>query len=201
MCKAHDDLMKSIFLFFICLFTAPVASWAHTYLQVVGEPDVQIYLNDELQGTSNRNDGGLHLKITPGQYAVKAVKPGYLPQQTTIKLEKGDVKIWNLRAFEPQKGQAARERTEAPRKGHGSLTIYSNPNACEIILVTASNSQASWQKKQARWQAQKIPSGKYTVKAKAWGKTLSYDLEIRPDGGAVLYFDFKVGAASLRSEF
>jgi hypothetical protein len=195
--------MKPAFLFFICLFITPLASWAHTYLQVIGEPGAEIYLNDKLQGTTNLNDGGFHLKISPGRYAVKAIKPGYLPQQTKITLKKGDVKVWNLNAFVPQKGQAARAlaKASATNAGHGSLTIYSNPNECEIVLVSSSNSRASWQKKQARWQAQKIPAGQYTVKAKARGKTLSYDLKIRPNGGAVLYFDFKVGAASLRSEF
>jgi hypothetical protein len=158
-------------------------------------------LNDKLLAKSNWADGGLNLKISPGNYHLEAKKLGFKPQTTEVSLKKSDVKLWELAPFIPLKGAAARALADklAQQPQAGSLTIYSKPNECVITLVSALDSKASWPKKQKRWQAQKIPVGKYTVKAQAWGQTLSYDLEIHPMDAAVLYFDFKAGAASLRN--
>ena len=183
--------------------TAPLATIAHTYLQVICEPGVDIYLNGERQGSSNWADGGLHLKISPDDYHVEAKKAGYKSQSTTISLKKSDVKVWELKPFTPLTEQATAKSPpqQAVQHKSGSLTIYSKPNECEITLINVSGSQASWMKKEKRWQAQKIPSGKYTVKTKALGKILSYDIQIHPAEGAILYFDFSAGAASLRKVF
>jgi hypothetical protein len=192
--------MKNFWLLFICLLTAPLTTMAHTYLQIICEPGVDIYLNDQFLAKSNWADGGLHIKISPGNYHLEAKKAGFKSQKMEVSLKKSDVKLWELAPFAPLKG-AARAAADklALQSQAGSLTIYSKPNGCVITLVSASGSKASWPKKQKRWQAQKIPTGKYTVKAQALGKTLSYDLEIHPADAAVLYFDFQAGAASLRN--
>jgi hypothetical protein len=191
--------MKAPHLLFLALLAGPLAATAHTYLQIICEPGVQIALNDTLKGTSNWKDGGLHLKISPGEYQVTARKQGYAPQTRKISLNKSDVKIWELAPFTPLKGIDSPD--EAIRAPYGTLTVYSRPRQCEITLVRSLQSKASWKKSQNRWTAQKIPAGKYTVKATAGNQILSYDIEIPPSGGVVLYFDFRAGAASLRDVF
>ncbi|MGJ8652960.1 MAG: hypothetical protein ACSHX8_06770 [Opitutaceae bacterium] len=191
--------MKLLLTFLIGLWATPLASMAHTYLQVVCEPGVQIYVNEELKGTSKWSDGGLNIKITPGNHIVSAQKEGFVIQTTEISLRKSDVEVWKLQPFTPLEGYVTQAK---PIKAtYGCLEIYSRPEKCKITLVTPSQSEASWPKTQSKWSAQKLPVGKYTVKAMAQGKTLSYDIEIPPSGGLVLYFDFHAGAASLRNVY
>lgn len=190
--------MKHYLILFLCLLAAPLSTFAHTYLQVVCEPGVQIFLDDTFKGTTNWADGGLNIKVSPGSYEVKALKEGFTPQETKISLRKSDVEVWTLKTFTAQKGEAKTATATSTDKAYGSLTIYSYPEQCKITLVTPSQSHASWPKNMGKWTAQKIPAGKYTVKATALGKTLSYDVSIPPSGGAVLYFDFRRDSASLR---
>jgi len=195
--------MKHILILFLSLIAAPLGLIAHTYLQVICEPGVEIFLNDTFTGTSNWADGGLHLKISPGDYDLKAKKEGFSTQETSIFLRKSDVKVWELKPFTPLKGSAAKtpSPSELIQNKSGSLIIYSYPNKCTITLVDPSKSENSWLKSMGQWKAQKLPPGKYTVKATAQGKTLSYDIEIPPAGGVELIFNFRAGKASLRSVF
>lgn len=195
--------MKNLPILILSLLLAPIASIAHTYLQVISEPGVSIYLEDEFEGTTNWTDSGLNLKVSPGTYDVQAKKEGFATQQTRVSLKKSDVVVWQLKPFKRLQRYVA--DTSSKNRGFqnqtGSLTVYSKPERCTITLVSSSQSKASWPKNQSRWRAQKIPAGKYTVKATARGKTLSYDVEIPAAGGVILYFDFRRGAASLRNVF
>lgn len=173
---------------------------AHTYIQVICEPGVQIYLNDTFEGTTNWADGGLSINTPAGKYTVKAQKAGFATREITLSLKKSDVKVWELKALTPLKDYKP-ATSSVKQTPYGTLIVHSYPAQCEIILVSPSGSETSWPKRKTQWKAQKIPYGKYTVKAKALGKTLSYDIEILPAGGVELIFDFSYGGASLRSQF
>lgn len=191
--------MRYLLFFLLALQAGTLTSMAHTYLQVICEPGVEIFLNGESAGSSNWKDGGLHLKISPDNYIVEARKAGYVSQTKEVSLRKSDVEVWSLAPFAPLPGstEATSGEEASSMDPYGSLTVYSHPTECTITLVASPQSEASWLKKSAKWTAKKLPAGKYAVKATRQGKTLSYDIVIPAEGSVEVIFDFRKGKAHL----
>lgn len=193
--------MKHLLFFLLALQAGALTSMAHTYLQVICEPGVEIFLNGESAGRSNWKDSGLHLKITPGNYTVQARKAGYASQTKEVSLRKSDVEVWSPAPFAPLPGstEATLGEEASSMNPYGSLTVYSHPTECTVTLVASPQSKASWLKSGVKWTAKKLPAGKYTVKATRQGKTLSYDIMIPAAGSVEVIFDFRKGKAHLYS--
>jgi len=189
-----------LFLFLLAgLQAMTLTALAHTHLHILSEPGVDIYLNDEFFSTTKWKSNGLHLKLSAGDYRLEARKPGFAKQTKTVSLKKGDVEVWELATFTPEPGRAKDKKEPRPTAAaaYGALTVYTHPTECTITLVTAAQNEASWPKTDKRWTAQKLPAGKYTVKAIREGRTLSYDLEVPGNGQVEVIFDFRRERAHL----
>jgi hypothetical protein len=63
-------------------FARPALAQDTGYIQVQCEPGLQIFLDGILKGVSNRDQEGLIIEDVPvGTRVVKAVKPGFIPQE------------------------------------------------------------------------------------------------------------------------
>jgi len=133
--------MKRFLFLWVGLTAAVLPSMAHTYLQVICEPGVEIRIDDEVVGRSNWKDGGFHTGIPAGEYVVEARKAGYVSQSKTIALRKSDVEVWRLEPFTPL--PRTNEVQASTNAGIGALTVYSHPTECTVTLVSASGSTAS----------------------------------------------------------
>ena len=80
----------------------PVEGGESTHLQVVAEPGVTIFLDEESQGETTAHLGGLIVQdINPGVHTLRAEKGGCVPKTTTVNVDAGSVFKWKVGDFVP----------------------------------------------------------------------------------------------------
>lgn len=94
--------MKKNFLFFLLMFSSTMLLGQTAYIQVNGEPDLSVFLNNKLKGkTTAANDlNGLIIEnVPPGKNLIKIVKEGFIPFEETITLKPGEVFSYKVKPF------------------------------------------------------------------------------------------------------
>ena len=71
-----------------------------SYIQVIAEPGISVYLNGNLMGKTTAEAGGLMLEgLSKGRYAIKVVREGYLPQGETLELGRKEGLQYKVKPF------------------------------------------------------------------------------------------------------
>ena len=87
----------------LALLAVCAIGFADTYIQVMCEPGVKIFLDGTLKGVLNTDDGGLIIdQVVPGTHAIKAVRAGFAPQEDQLPVKNGEVKVYQRRRFVPE---------------------------------------------------------------------------------------------------
>jgi hypothetical protein len=68
--------MKRLLSLLLGIQAVTLSLTAHTFLQVICEPGLEIFLDGMPVGTSNWKDSGFHTAISPGKYTTKATRRG-----------------------------------------------------------------------------------------------------------------------------
>lgn len=98
--KTKGMNMKNGLHIILMVLVMGVTVFAESYIQVVCEPGVKIFLDGTFKGISNADDSGLIIEnLVPGTYEVKAVRTGFASQQSRLIVAEKDVKNWTLRPF------------------------------------------------------------------------------------------------------
>ena len=80
--------------------SAPKTAATTATLQIVGEPGVQVFLDDEAKGATTKAEGGLIIRdLAAGNHTLLVVKPGLVPKTQSVSLKAGEIKIWKLPKF------------------------------------------------------------------------------------------------------
>jgi len=99
--------MKKIFLSMLCSVVVmsmflPQNIFAGALLQINAEPGVSIWLNNELAGKTTREENGLIIAdLIPGEYVLKASKPGYDATETTLTVGDNQTIEWRIKLAKP----------------------------------------------------------------------------------------------------
>jgi uncharacterized protein (TIGR02145 family) len=134
-----------------------------SYIQVVAEPDISVFLDGKFRGKTTADVGGLILEdLSKGRYTVKVVKEGFQPQEETIILKKGEVRQYKVRPFVPEVEivQSGNESEKAMVQKTGGIRIQSLPVTIHIIIPEL---QVNSPKTEDVWEARNIPEGSYSV--------------------------------------
>ncbi len=105
-----------------------VAAQDTGFIQVQCEPGIQIFLDGTLEGLSNSDQGGLVIEAVPvGEWLVKALKPGFTPQERRVRVAKrGEIVVVKFEVPTPKAPQP--DEAAAPR-------VTSTPNTSEPSSV------------------------------------------------------------------
>jgi hypothetical protein len=120
---------------FVLALVAANISWAGD-IQVLCEPGLRIYLDDELAGMSSAKEDGLFLaNVGTGSHMIRVEKEGYVPQVFEVEITGPpvEVKVAALVPLPPEPEPVA--PTPAPIKAAvGILVITSAPQNCEVEI-------------------------------------------------------------------
>jgi len=177
----------------VAMFAPPALGFAARqdtgYIQVQCEPGLQIFLDGVLKGVSNRDQDGLVIEDVPvGTRVVKAVKPGFTPQEQPVTVGNGEIKVLQIELH--------------PRLG--SVLIKSLPVECTVTLERSSGGgwdsieQVDKTKPEAR--VSKLQIGTYRVTASRSNGTLSKSFELAENDEVTVFFNFVGKTAEVSSE-
>lgn len=169
--------MRTIFTFLIISLFANVNA-QKTYIQVVAEPGVSVFLDGTFKGKTSADINGLILEdITPGEHLIKVVKEGFVSQEDLIRIKVGEVYIHRVKQFLPairieQKGNTSEQMIGLPV---GQVKIQSLPVDINISIPKLGINSA---KQQDEWIATQVPVGSYDAVFKGFNSSLNYTIEV-----------------------
>ncbi|TDE53069.1 PEGA domain-containing protein [Flavobacterium sp. GT3P67] len=92
--------MKKTILFSLLMLTSTILLGQTAYIQVNGEPDLSVFLNNKFKAKTTAEYGGCIIEnVTPGKNLIKIVKEGYIAFEETITLKKGEVFSYKVKPF------------------------------------------------------------------------------------------------------
>jgi hypothetical protein len=145
----------------LCLASALSAQPAATgSLQVQGEPGLQIYLDEQLQGITAPEAGGLLLpKVPAGKHKLKAVKPGFAPKTIPVVIKAGEARIIKLPPL------TARSKSMGDKSAQLSVLYVFLPelHLAADILVTLDDKTFAALSKSQFCVRREIPAGSHTA--------------------------------------
>jgi hypothetical protein len=157
-------MTKETIFFFLCAFALKVSAQQNSYIQVKAEPNISVFLNDEFKGKTNVEIGGLIIEnLKAGNYNIKVVKDGYMPQTEVVSLKTGEVKIFQVKPFAPQYkiSQSGNKQEQTIELKTGSLKIQSLPVEIQIEITDLGIKSS---KTQDEWNIEDIPIGLHKVR-------------------------------------
>tara|TARA_R110001592_G_C13080497_1_gene742592 strand:- start:58 stop:1164 length:1107 start_codon:yes stop_codon:yes gene_type:complete len=159
--------MKSNLIIF-CLLISTILQAQSAYIQVVGEPNLSVFLNNSFKAKTTSDLGGCIIEnVTPGKNLIKIVKDGYTPFEETITVKSGEVLEYKVKSFTKHKVYVSEEgnTNETDKKAivkTGKLIIQSVPIEIKITITDIDGINNSAKTKD-KWQADEIPEGEYKI--------------------------------------
>lgn len=188
--------MKTLSLLLISLGIF-ATSMAQSYIQIVSEPDVKVFVDGKFKGITNVDLGGFIVEgLQAGNYSIKLVKDDFIPQVGNVKVNYGDVFVYNAKTFAPKisiaqtgnKNQSAEvyKQLKDMEVKTGSLKIQSLPVQIQIKIPGAGITS---QKTDDKWIANEIVTGEYNVTYTWRDNVLTDTLKINPDAETYIFVD------------
>ena len=142
----------------------PIVIFAQeSYIQVVADPGISVFIDGVLKGVTSSEYGGLIIEnIPPGVRTVKVVKKGFNLQEENISIKPGEVFTYNVRPFIlklkiSETGNYDQQKMELKV---GDLVIQSLPVSIAIKIPSLG---VNYSKKKDEWKAEEIPEGRYSA--------------------------------------
>jgi len=148
------------------------------YIQIESEPGVTVFLNDDLQGVTSSEFGGLIIQNVPaGNHLLRFTLDGFNPQEEQIALRPGQVYVHRVRSFVPRVRITEHGKTGDQQIGLqvGRLKIQSLPVA---ITITIPELEVEYNKSRDRWKAHDIPVGSYSAVFTLGNRSIEHEFVI-----------------------
>lgn len=157
-------MIKKFFSFFIITLIGSISIIAQsTYVQVVSDPGISVYINGEFKGKTSSDVGELIFEIqSGGEYTIKVIKDGYVPHEDKISIKTGDVFKYTVEPFasEFKIRQEGNEANQEIEQKTGNLLIQSLP---VDIRISISQLGINATKSVDKWYVDDLPVGTYNV--------------------------------------
>lgn len=160
-------------------------------IQVTCPPDLRIFLDGQLKGTSNAMEDGLFLASVPaGAHTIRVEKDGFLPKEIRIEVADRPIEV-RVGKLTPQPF-AQYQKTAEPeevKQLFGELVITSAPQNCEIEIDGKAES-----KEIPILSIGRVISGKHTISfSKPGYETISKEIFIHPGAQITVRGDLFAG--------
>lgn len=175
--------MKKLILFTCTLFTYSTLLAQSSYIEVKGEPNLSVYLNNTFKGKSTAEFGGFIIEnVVAGANLIKIIKDGFIPFEETITIKKGEVFLYKVKPFVKntvtisETGNSGETQKKATIET-GKLIIQSVPINIKITMpsIEGVNNKP---KNLDQWKVDNLPTGTVSVTFIYNTKTISKTIEI-----------------------
>ncbi|MBN2450856.1 MAG: SUMF1/EgtB/PvdO family nonheme iron enzyme [Lentisphaeria bacterium] len=170
---------------------AGVASQRPGFIQVICEPGVTVLLDGIPNGVSTPElDGWIIQNVPPGAHVVRALKEGFLPQETRLVVLPGRVQLFRVPPFQKLAApEGEKGGVNGAAIGHrlATLIIRSVPVDCRVRIEGLALDTA---KSTTEWRDDSITPGTYEVEAMALGKTLTQAITVEGGATVEMLFNF-----------
>jgi hypothetical protein len=157
-----------------------------SYIQVIGEPNLKVFLNNEFKAKTTADIGGCIIEnVSAGSNLIKIVKEGYLPFEETITIKQKEVFSYKVKPFVKntvfisEKGNSGETDKKAIIET-GKLIVQSVPINIKITIPSIEGVN-NLSKTKDEWIVDKIPSGKCEIKFMFNDKIINRTVEIKKD--------------------
>ena len=153
------------------------------YIQVNGEPDLSVFLNNKFKGKTTVDLGGYIIEnVTPGKNLIKIVKEGFIPFEETITIKPDEVFSYKVKPFVKNKVtiSEAGNTGETDKKAMvetGKLIIQSVPINIKITIPSIEGVSNNTKNKD-EWIVDNISEGSREVLFTYNKKTIKKTFEI-----------------------
>jgi len=194
-------MKRKLFNFLILTIFCSIPIFSQdTYIQVVSESGISVFLDGKFKGKTSLDMEGLIIELNKGgDYTIKVVKEGYSPQKEKISVNNGEVRIYKVRPFIPsvrirQKGNQDNQTIELKS---GDLKIQSIPVAIKISIPDLGISSG---KTEDEWYAEGIPEGTYGTSFSLNNKVYKEQIKIADQKLTSLLIDLRTGKITYRAD-
>lgn len=171
-------------LFAILIFISNVNYAQTAYIQVNGESNLSVFLNNQFKGkTTVELKGYIIENVSAGKNLIKIVKEGYTPFEEYVIIKSGEVFAYNVKPFLKQivkiseQGNSG-ETDKTVKVETGRLVIQSVPIEIKISIPDIEGVN-NVEKTKDKWLADKIPAGNYEVIFTFNQKSIKKTIQIR----------------------
>lgn len=92
--------VKLIHLVVFFLISGSVVTAQTGHIQIVGDPEITVFMDGLYKGKTNADMGGLVIEnVTAGSHSVKLVKEGFNPQEEKVLVKSGEVFLYKTKTF------------------------------------------------------------------------------------------------------
>lgn len=160
--------MKKLISLFILLMSITSVFAQKSYVQVEGEPNLKVYLNNNFKGVTSQELGGFIIEnVNPGPNTIKVVKDEYAPYEEKIQVKAGEVLTFKVKPFQKhvvnftENGNTESTNKQTALKT-GRLIIQSLPIEIKVTIPQIEGVNG-FVKKKDQWTVESIPEGKYKI--------------------------------------
>lgn len=195
--------MKITFLFLLLLLSSTLIFGQSSYIQVNGEPDLSVYLNNQFKGKTTSEYNGLIIEnVTDGKNLIKIIKTGYTPFEEYITVKAGEVFAYKVKSFTKHIVQISEQGNTAVSEEKatietGKLIIQSLPIEIKITMPDIEGIMNS-PKTKDEWLADKIPAGNYNITFTYNQKVITKNVEIDGDNTTSVFVNMLNGEYTVK---
>lgn len=188
-----------LLIFWVMTIIGPILNAQTTYIQVVSEPGISVFLDGVLKGKTTSEMGGLIIEnVSPGSRTIKVVKEGFNPQEERIQVKRGEVYTYTVKPFVPkikitEQGNVGQQQIDLQV---GQIKIQSLPVAINISIPSLGVDAS---KSQDEWIASDIPVGEYSASFSWSNKTQRYKIKVKQNQLTHLFVNMLKGEIEDRS--
>lgn len=174
--------MKKLYLLLVFTLLTQLIN-AQSYIQVTGEPNLSVYLNNVFKAKTTAEFNGCIIEnVQSGINVIKIEKTGYAAYEESINIKKGEVFAYKVKPFtkhsvyvSEQGNSAVTEKKEVLETG--KLIIQSVPIEIKITIADIDGINNS-SKTKDEWIANEIPAGNYKVTFTYNQKSISKNISV-----------------------
>ncbi len=173
-----------------------VAQTRTGHIQIMAEPDFEVFVDDVFQGITNKEQSGLIIQdIQEGHHTLRVTKSGYKPEELTLFVPEGEIVLHRIRALNPgfRVDQEGRETDTYVEAYVGTILVQTLPVVCSFSIPELGIQKRL--KTKDKLIIRQVPSGAYTVRFEASDKNLETSVAVRPDEQVHLMVNLVTGEA------
>lgn len=197
--------MKKFFILFFLILVSNNIFGQTSYIQVIGEPNLSIFLNNQFKGkTTVEYKGYIIENVTPGKNVIKIVKEGYTSYEETITVKTGEVFAYEVKPFSKNSvyiseqgntGQTEKKETIET----GKLIVQSLPIEIKITMPDIEGVN-NIQKAKDKWMADHISTGDYEITFSFGEKVITKTIKIEHEKVTSVFINMLNGDFTVKTD-